>query len=56
MRKEGPQEWTESGDTGCRDSDPRFSGRPNSDIGGGVEEVGDVGQAIDVREANNGCR
>jgi hypothetical protein len=39
----------------CSEADAGFACRPDGDVDGGVEEVGDVVEAVDEGEANDCC-
>jgi hypothetical protein len=48
-------EWSETGHCCGGDAQTRFDGRPDGDVGVGVEEVGGLGELIDVGDADYGC-
>lgn len=53
--EEGLEQRSEGGHTSGRDTETGLDSRPDGDISGGVQEVANVGQRVEVRETDNGC-
>jgi hypothetical protein len=53
--EEGVEEGAERGDGRGGDADAALDRGPDGDVGGGVEEVVDVVEGVEVGETNDGC-